>query len=59
MSLLRTLAVRSIMPSTDSVEILLGHIAIEKANMTYARPSTIFRKWTASCLRHKQHALAN
>ena len=55
----RTLAMRSAMPSADSVLFLLGHVAMEKTMTTYAYPIVIFRDWKNACLRHKQREMAS
>lgn len=41
----RTLNMRGAMPSSDSVLFLLGSVALQTTETTYARPIAIFRDW--------------
>ena len=45
----RTLHMRGAMPNSDSVLFLLGSVAMQMTETTYARPIAIFKDWITLC----------
>ena len=45
----RTLRMRGAMPNSDSVLFLLGSVAMQMTETTYARPIAIFKDWITLC----------